>query len=101
MAGNGFLETWFAAHCNGDWEHDFIVRIETLDNPGWSVEITVTSTELEGIVIPSSIVERSEDDWVSVSCDGQTFKAYGGPFNLQELLDRFRQFAESQARPTI
>lgn len=32
----GRLERWYAAQCNGDWEHTYGITIETLDNPGWT-----------------------------------------------------------------
>lgn len=28
------LERWYAAQCNGDWEHTYGVKIGYLDNPG-------------------------------------------------------------------
>jgi hypothetical protein len=33
------LQDWYAAHCNGEWEHQHGVVIESLDNPGWWVKI--------------------------------------------------------------
>ena len=32
-----WLQQWYSAHCDGEWEHGFGVTIATLDNPGWSV----------------------------------------------------------------
>ena len=29
------LQKWYKSQCNGDWEHSFGIKIETLDNPGW------------------------------------------------------------------
>ena len=34
-----FMMRWFASHCDGDWEHDLGIRIETLDNPGWAMDV--------------------------------------------------------------
>jgi hypothetical protein len=34
-----WLMRWYLAECNGDWEHSYGVRVETLDNPGWSLKI--------------------------------------------------------------
>jgi hypothetical protein len=28
------IEQWYKSNCNGLWEHQFGLRIETLDNPG-------------------------------------------------------------------
>jgi hypothetical protein len=29
-----WLQGWYATQCDGDWEHEYGVSIETLDNPG-------------------------------------------------------------------
>lgn len=45
------IRTWFAGQCDGDWEHQNGVKIETTDNPGWSVKIDLdnaTANRLEG-----------------------------------------------------
>ncbi|WP_203237204.1 Imm53 family immunity protein [Streptomyces gilvosporeus] len=31
------LTAWYTSQCDGGWEHEYGIRIETLDNPGWSV----------------------------------------------------------------
>jgi hypothetical protein len=31
------LSRWYAAHCSGEWEHQYGVSIQTIDNPGWLV----------------------------------------------------------------
>ena len=41
------LQQWYASQCNGDWEHQFGVRVDTLDNSGWPVRIDLVGTLLE------------------------------------------------------
>ncbi|UCH44768.1 MAG: hypothetical protein JSV11_10785 [Nitrospiraceae bacterium] len=36
------LNRWYINQCNGDWEHQYGIVIETLDNPGWRVKIDLT-----------------------------------------------------------
>ncbi len=43
------LQNWYLSECNEDWEHSYGVKIETLDNPGWSVTINLEDTYLETI----------------------------------------------------
>lgn len=31
-----WLTRWYARHCDGYWEHPPRVKIETIDNPGWT-----------------------------------------------------------------
>ncbi len=44
-----FLIAWYSRHSDGDWEHDLGIRIGTLDNPGWSLDVRIGDTELDGI----------------------------------------------------
>ena len=39
------LENWYFSNCNEDWEHQFGVKIDTLVNPGWRVEIDLEGTK--------------------------------------------------------
>lgn len=36
-----WLENWYSSNCDGDWEHGYGIRIETLDNPVWAVRINL------------------------------------------------------------
>jgi hypothetical protein len=59
-----WLQNWYAAPCDGDWEHSYGVQIETLDNPGWYVIISLADTPLEGTTFePVDESYRSEDNW--------------------------------------
>ena len=33
------IQDWYKINCDGDWEHSYGYKIETLDNHGWSVII--------------------------------------------------------------
>ena len=88
-----YLTEWYTSMCDGDWEHSFGVRIGTLDNPGWTLSVDPEETNLEGAILNSERIERSDSDWISVSSDGRTFRGSGGPKNLPELLERFREFS--------
>lgn len=46
-----FLVDWYDRHCDGDWEHYAGVRISTLANPGWAVDVCLADTELDGAVV--------------------------------------------------
>lgn len=28
------LQNWYTQYCDGDWEHNEIINIHTIDNPG-------------------------------------------------------------------
>jgi Immunity protein 53 len=42
-----WLTRWYANQCNGGWEHQNGVKIDTLDNPGWILTISLEDTDLE------------------------------------------------------
>ncbi|UWE13062.1 immunity 53 family protein [Actinacidiphila bryophytorum] len=89
-----WLQEWYAARCDGDWEHEWGVEIGTLDNPGWSVRIDLGGTGLEGRDFPRRDLRRSEDDWVVAWTSEGAFRAACGPRNLTEVLVLFRGWAE-------
>ena len=88
------LQEWFRTECNGDWEHQYGVKIQTLDNPGWMVDIDLVDTALERRQFSSLVEERSEDNWIHCKIEGGVFKGRGGPGNLDELLLTFLAWAE-------
>lgn len=89
-----WLEEWYFSHCNGDWEHEYGIKLETLDNPGWILRIDLTDTGLEEKKFVSVKIERTEDDWIHCYLKDDQFFAAGGPFNLDEILTTFRNWVE-------
>lgn len=85
-----WLQVWYTAHTDGDWEHGSGVRIETLDNPGWSAEINLRGTELLGRSFERREIHRSEDDWLVVWIEDDKWNLACGPINLAEGLHYFR-----------
>jgi hypothetical protein len=88
-----WLQGWYTTHTDGNWEHEFGVLIETIDNPGWSVEVDLSRTELDGRAFVSKEVHRSEDDWLSAWVEDGKWKLACGPLNLAEGLHYFRAWA--------
>ncbi len=91
-----WLMTWYQSQCNGDWEQQNGIRIATLDNPGWSLDIDLTDTYLDGFDIPKNIIERSDTDWIFIETKDKTFRARGGPGNLSEMIRAFAEFAANK-----
>jgi hypothetical protein len=83
------LQNWYLQECNGDWEHSYGVKIETLDNPGWLVTIDLTETKWERLQVARTSTERSENNWVQVEVSNGKFVGCGGPVNLEEVLMLF------------
>lgn len=88
-----WLCDWFASRCDGEWEHEFGIAVSTLDNPGWSLRIDLTGTELadRGFVLR----EMEEGDrWMRLWKDGaHVFHAAGSPTMLAAMIRAFREWA--------
>jgi hypothetical protein len=95
------LECWYASNCDGDWEHDFGVGIETLDNPGWSVTIDLEGTNLEGIAYETLERNKSEVDWVRCWVEGKHFRGVGDPTKLREILRVFVEWAKASKQDRL
>ena len=83
------IEKWYYGQCNGDWEHTYGVKIETLDNPGWRVEIAVDDTDLADKPFDAILKDRTENDWIRCKVSDNKFMGHGGPLNLGEILSIF------------
>lgn len=90
-----WLQQWYKENCNGDWEHSYGVEIGTLDNPGWYVNIDLTDTDLENIVVEKTIIKRSENDWIYYCIENNAYKGSGGPLNLNEIIEMFKMLVEN------
>ena len=83
------IQNWYASNCNGDWEQSYGVRITTLDNPGWAVDIDLRGTPLEAIIFEPIELDRGEDDWIRCKIQDSVFYGRCGPNNLTKLLEAF------------
>ncbi|MGH6644626.1 immunity 53 family protein [Hypericibacter sp.] len=89
-----WLQSWYATQCNGVWEHSWGIKIGNIDNPGWTIDIDIRDTKLEGERLSAIDINRSEGDWYHVACNGQKFHGVGGAKNLGDILQVFKEFVE-------
>ena len=93
------LQKWYRYQCDGDWEHGEGISIGTLDNPGWRIEISLRGTHLEGRDFRGRAYGVGEDaqtsgeEWLTCKVEGNVFKAFGGPFKLEEMIGVFLDWA--------
>ena len=83
------IENWYLSNCNGDWEHQYGVTIESLDNPGWRVLIDLKGTKLEQINFKEINNTESESEWIVCKVENNKFIGAGGPHKLNEILNIF------------
>jgi hypothetical protein len=89
------LQEWYRNICDDNWEHRFGIKIDTLDNPGRSVVIDMEGTPLEkkdfsptqaGVDVQSNPLRKN---WIVCRKEEKQFRAFGGPFKLEEMLQAF------------
>ena len=83
------IQSWYAAQCDGDWEHQYGISIDTLDNPGWCVTVDLFGTSLENVSFQTYQEDKSEEDWVVCEINGNKFVGRGDPGKLQTILENF------------
>lgn len=88
------LELWYASRCDGDWEHSYGVRIDTLDNPGWRLQIDLHSTEKQDVTLDRVKIYRSETDWIFYRVEKKVFHIACGPKNFSEAVAIFLRWFE-------
>jgi hypothetical protein len=89
-----WLLTWYHNQCDSDWEHENGIQIGTIDNPGWYLKVSLKETELQDKKFQKIRIDRSEHDWIRCFIEKDIFEGVGGPFNLPEIFQIFRNWAE-------
>ena len=91
-----WLEDWYTAQCNGDWEHQHGVKIDTLDNPGWTVRIDLNGTKYSEIQSWQFVDGRTpEVEWIVCEIKDGAFVGHSGPKELGRMLQIFRKWIEN------
>lgn len=86
-----WLEDWYLSMCDGDWEHNYGITIETLDNPGWDLTIDLVNTGIELKDEKWNLIEESENNWYGYKITNNVFNAAGDPKKLNFLISLFRE----------
>lgn len=99
-----WLMAWYLRQCDGEWEHSYGVKLETLDNPGWRLRIALRETPLHGR--PFTRIEHGEiaahleewqevGSWWVVEVNDDMFEANCGPLDLHAVIALFRKWVEA------
>jgi hypothetical protein len=90
------LSAWYQNQCDGKWEHGFGIKIDTIDNPGWSIEIDLIGTQLQHLQFSAQKNHTSETDWYDCWVNENKFLAAGDPSKLSALLEIFLEWSKSK-----
>jgi hypothetical protein len=88
------LEAWFASECNGDWEHTYGIKLETVDNPVWMFTVEIEDTPLSGRPFTTIAERASDSDWLHCAVTDNVFRGSGGIGSLERILMIFLEWAE-------
>lgn len=88
------LQSWYKNNCNGDWEQLYGIKIETLDNPGWSVEIDLTNTKYSEKTFNKINIDNGSNDWITCEVSENKFLGHGDPNKLKSILRIFLDFSK-------
>jgi hypothetical protein len=93
------LQEWYRSHCDGSWEHQYGVSIETLDNPGWHFKVELIDTELFSRAFDEIRFEGKEkDDWYQCRIRNHIFEGFCGPQQLNEVIVVFLNWAKGETK---
>ncbi|WP_281544833.1 immunity 53 family protein [Grimontia sp. SpTr1] len=88
------LQDWYLSQCNDDWEHSFGMKIDTLDNPGWSIKIDLSETSLDKQTFTTVEVDyESDKNWIFCKVENNQFIGACGPLKLEAMLNVFLDWA--------
>jgi hypothetical protein len=104
----GWLERWYQAQCDDEWEHHYGVTIQTLDNPGWLVQADLRGVELAAIATDQILAVVGEPPsekngniggnvWMKCEIKSGKFVGAGDPTQLRMILAQFRSLVERKA----
>ncbi|EMJ94476.1 hypothetical protein LEP1GSC198_0193 [Leptospira kirschneri str. JB] len=94
-----WLIEWRESQCDGDWEHENGIAINTNGDRGWQVRIEANFTELDGVEVAHTLNQKGEDDWYSFSLKDGKFLAEGDSKKLPIILEKFKEIWTTNAEP--
>jgi hypothetical protein len=89
------LSKWYQAQCNGEWEHELGIVIDTIDNPGWMVKVDLRETAAELKVFSEIKINNGEFDWIRCSVNDAKFVGAGDPSKLALILAHFLEYVDA------
>jgi hypothetical protein len=102
-----WLDGWYSAQCDGDWEHHNGITIQSLDNPGWLLSVDLVGTGYEAAALSQVVLltgeppsekngNRGSSEWIRCEAKDGKFIGAGGAASLVAILDCFRGWIEAQ-----
>ena len=93
------LNKGYISKCDGRWENDHGVCLQSTDNPGWWLTVDLRDTGLESKTFTELSKGVGDDGhptsktWLHCSIKGGKFSGAGDPTRLAEIISIFLDFA--------
>ena len=89
-----WLVKWYNHLSEKGISQDGVIKFGTIDNPGWYLMINLELVQNVNRLFHSVRIDRSEFDWSYCDVKNNIFNGHGGPYNLPELINIFREWIE-------
>jgi hypothetical protein len=83
------LQAWYLSQCDDEWEQHHVVRIESLDNPGWQLQVDLGGTRWAGREFAPVHHDATDHDWLRCWVNDNRWHAAAGPCNLEDAIAVF------------
>lgn len=104
-----WLQEWYRAQCDGRWEHDHGISIESLDNPGWRLRVDLEGTRPTA-TYPNRVLLVAGDppgphngnigsaEWMSCEVRSMVFIGAGDALALEAIVRCLKNLVGAGAR---
>lgn len=99
MDALAWLQQWYRSQCDGEWEFRQGIKILSVSNPGWSVEIDVSDTVLEEVSIAPRGYHKTPSDWYGFVLEDGLFVGSGDASKLEFIILTFKGLLEGKELP--
>lgn len=92
-----WLEDWYQRQCDGAWEHNEGIHLESLCRPGWRLTISLEGTSAQGIAPNRMNFDSTDGEWIDCTLTEGRFEGKGDPRRLEQIIGVFRKWVEGPA----
>lgn len=92
------LIEWYRSQCDDSWEHQYGIKLDTLDNPGWVLTVDLIGTDLQGkpmIELREGVSPTAHPVsplWIHCSVNDSYFRGACDPSQVARLFNIFNHF---------
>lgn len=91
-----WLQRFFLSNCDGQWEHYYGCKIDTMSDPGWRLEFDLTGTLYSGATLDLLEDQTGPLVWMKCEIVDGVFKAQCAPRQLGDCIQILRDVVEGR-----